>query len=201
VPFLTGVDAALSLRKNVTITDHRLPGGIAGGKIIGYSLSGDGTSGALKCEVTMACSVGKGGTVAAVTGTPTYCEEGYFEPGEVQRYEGQYVLPDAGDVAYESIVGNTPFAADDGFDFERLNPSLVIRSITKTNKYWEQEALFPKGAERPEDVFEILNNAPCGFEIRLKPLGSGPFSWDFNIATTELKIPKTIDLEADTVSS
>ncbi|WP_027521765.1 hypothetical protein [Bradyrhizobium sp. Ec3.3] len=198
VSFRDAVDAHLSMRKSGVLHDSRLPGGLAGGKIVAYQLTGNGDSGEFKGAVTLACSVGKGGAIEAVAGTPTYVEEGVLEPG-IQRYEGQYVLPFAGDVAYSPILGIPP--DDDGFDFEKLTASFIVKHVTKTHTFTEQEAIIPVSADKPEEVFTILNQYPCTFQIDLKPISSGPFARNLGILTTDLKIAKTIDLEADMVSS
>jgi hypothetical protein len=153
------------LRKDgVRVTDEIKS--VAGGKIKEYQISGDGSSGEFKCAVTLACSVGKGGTVSAVGGTPTYVDEGYVDKGW-QRYDGEYVLPDTGDVAYQSILGVQP--SDDGFNFETLSPGDIVKKVVKTNLWPEQQAVFPPfGAETPEAVFNILNTKKCGFQIDLK---------------------------------
>ncbi|MCK1668618.1 hypothetical protein [Bradyrhizobium sp. 153] len=199
VPFADAVAADLSLRKSAVLHDIRLPGAVAGGKITAYELTGNGDSGEFKGAVTLACSVGRGGTVESAAGSPTYVEEGYVE-APWQRYEGQYVIPGPGDVAYESILGG-PYSDDGGFDFENLTPSSIVKKVTKTNTWDTQEAAIPVSADEPAAVFDKLNEFPCTFQIDLKPITSGPFATTFNVQTTALKIPKTIDLEAEVVSS
>ena len=195
VPFLYGIQAGLSLRKNGIFYDARLPGGVAAGKITSYSLSVDGDSGVQACDVTLACTVGRGGTVSAIPGSPTYAEDGYMENG-YQFRSGQFVMPLAGIVAYETIEGGT-LTNDDGVDFDALTPAKVIRQLTIVNDLAAQEAAMGVKQHEPNDVFAAVNSVPTTFSLELVPVTGGPFQNDFPIATTLLKIPKTIDLEAE----
>ena len=101
IPFATG--AGLSCRKNATITDSRLPGGSASGKVIAYTLraSGDGSR---LCDVTIGCTIGNGATETATAGTPTYVEDGYVDDGYQQR-TGQTYEAIAGEVTYADLSG------------------------------------------------------------------------------------------------
>lgn len=198
VSFHDALEVGLSLRKSGVLHDNRLPGATAGGKITSYQISGNGDSGEFRATVTLACSVGRGGSVTAQGGTPTILEEGCVERS-VQRYEGEYVLPYAGDVAYSPLLGMQPI--DDGYNFETLRPSDVVKNVVKTNDASVQESIIPAAATEPKDVIDILNQFPCTWEFILKPIESGPFDRTLDLLTTDLKIPKTIDLEADMVSS
>ena len=67
----------LSCRMNAQLTDSRIPGGVAQGKIISYSFSADGDSGILTGSVTVGCAIGHGGTVTLATGDPGWVESGW----------------------------------------------------------------------------------------------------------------------------
>ena len=101
VPFATGI--GLSCRMNATITDSRLPGGSAAGKVISYTLraSGDGSR---LCYVTIGCTIGNGATETATSGTPPYVEDGYVDDGYQQR-TGQTYEAIAGEVTYPDLSG------------------------------------------------------------------------------------------------
>jgi len=92
----------LSCRMNATLYDPRLPGGVATGKVISYSLKADGNSGSLLGHVEIGCAVGYGETITAVPGTPEYTTAaGYMQAG-YQRYDG-VVIPIAA-----ATIGYTP---------------------------------------------------------------------------------------------
>ncbi|MBR0876876.1 hypothetical protein JQ608_06630 [Bradyrhizobium liaoningense] len=198
ISFEDAVELGLSLRKSGVLHDVRLPGALAAGKITQYQMSGSGDNGEFKASVTLACSVGRGGVVTAQGGTPTFAEEGVLTR-DVQRYEGEYVLPYASDVAYSPLLGSQP--VDDGFDFENMRANYIVKDVIKTNTATQQEGVIPAAAEAPKDVFDLLNKFPCTWEFKLRPIESGPFDRNMFLLTTDLKIAKTIDLEADVVSS
>ncbi len=112
----------LSCRMNATLYDPRLPGAVATGKVIKYTLSADG-GGALRGTVEIGCSIGYGNSVSDITGTPEYtAASGYCSPG-YQLYDGGVIaLPDS-DIAYSPPVF-APF--DDGITF----PIGDVRSIS-----------------------------------------------------------------------
>jgi len=194
-PFTFGVAANLSCRKNARLNDPRLPGGEAAGKIVSYHLGVDGETGASVCDIRIGCTIGNGGTVTEDAGTPTYVEEGYVEVG-YQRYDGMFIMPIAGQIAYESIEGLTP-ANDDGTNFiAGLNPGAVVIDITKTGTVEEQRAALGLDSRDPNEAFERINTVQTSFRVELKPLNTGPYDNEFTFNTSLLKVPKTIDLEA-----
>lgn len=108
--FVTG----MSCRHNATLYDPRLPGGVATGKVISYSMKAGG-DGRMIGHVEVGCAVGFGGHVATSTGTPDYCETGYVDVG-YQAYDGVVTAidPDANDISYTPPIFE-PF--DDGLNF------------------------------------------------------------------------------------
>ena len=110
VPWEIGIGA--SLRMNARVTDRRLPGGEASGKIIGYELSAAGT-GEFYAELTIGCSVGRGGGVLAAPGAPTWVNDGYVYGGyQIAAGAGVTVL--TGDIVYQTLDDFT--VDDDGVD-------------------------------------------------------------------------------------
>lgn len=103
----------VNLRKNAQIFDPRLPGGTAIGKIIEYSLSGDGDSGEFVGKAVIACAIGYGDAVSGVPGTPVYVDSGYVQAGYQAETGGVTVLP-ATDVGYTPPVDTV---IDDGLRF------------------------------------------------------------------------------------
>lgn len=193
LPGTAAVELELSCRKSCVFTDSRLPGGEAAGKIKSYSITMDGDSGAFLGSVTVGCSVGQGGTVSATDGTPTYCETGYVNTG-YQRYVNQMVMPIAGEVTYESQEGLP--ANDDGIDFLRLSTRDVVLDVQKSGTPAEQRTAMGFTAAEPGIIFERLKTVPTEIKVILRSLGVGPFTTNYNVAVSELKLPKTIDLEA-----
>lgn len=193
IPFVEAVGFGLSCRKSIVLTDYRLPGGQAAGKITDYTLSVDGESGQMSSTITIGCTIGQGATVMEIGGTPTCIEEGYVEPG-YQFYSGQFVMPIAGEVLYESIEGLG--ANDDGVDFSKMTPERVVLSVEKSGSYLEQKDAMGTTADEPNTVFARLNTIPTTFKFTLRPVTGGPFETVWPIAVSQLMIPKTIDLEA-----
>jgi hypothetical protein len=201
------VDMELSCRKSLVLADRRLPGGQAGGKIKSYRINMDGDSGAFVGTISIGCSVGKGGTIEEAPGDPTYVEDGYVADG-YQRRANQFVMPVPGEVSYASQEGLPP--NDDGVDFFRMTPARCLRSFSHSGGAGAQAAVlegfrqihFGAGfntaliAPSTEAVFTALNSAADNYDLQMVPVSGGPFETAYDVATSDLKIPKTIDLEA-----
>lgn len=112
--FYNGVD--LSCRMGAQISDERLPGGVARGKIISYSLSGNGTTGEFVTDIKIGCSVGSDGSVDVSGGLESYAD-GYSE--------GYTVV---------SGIVKTPTGVDDMAytPISHPNPDLSIGAISAT---------------------------------------------------------------------
>jgi hypothetical protein len=106
---------------NATISDPRLPGTTATGKIVSYELKGE--KGKFIGHVEIGCAVGYGGHVSADPGTPEYASSGYMQPG-YQKYDGALIVVSEtdGDINY-TPPGNYPF--DDGLVFP-----LTLRQVS-----------------------------------------------------------------------
>jgi hypothetical protein len=108
--------ASISCRMNAALTDARLPGGGAAGKVIGYKLTRDGDSGKTLAEVTIGCTIGNANAITtSVDGVSTYVD-GVFNQGEVQLWAGSTTSLSAtgDDVGYTPPVQQT---VDDGLSF------------------------------------------------------------------------------------
>jgi hypothetical protein len=93
----------LSCRMNATIEDARIPGNLVMGKIVSYSMTGDGDSGAFLGAVQIDCAVGNGDAVVAGSdGVPTYVDEDYVDKG-YQFYDGEMITSSSGDISFEPI--------------------------------------------------------------------------------------------------
>lgn len=195
MPFAMGI--GLSCRKSATLTDDRLPGGTATGKIISYSLSIDGDTGEAKCAVTIGCTIGTGETVAAVEGTPTYVETGYVDSG-YQVYTGKVIEAVAAEVTYNDYV-DTPLG-DDGINLLNFTAADALVSCTVINGQSVQKAVINQYAgDSVANAITALNDAFTEIKLDLVPLQRGQFENDFDLTVSDLQIPKTIDLEAASV--
>jgi hypothetical protein len=193
--FQTAIDLDVTLRKDLVADDSRFPDGIVGGKIIHYRLSLDGNEGTMLAEIKIGGTVGRNGAIAAVPGVGVYASAGYMAHG-YQREVGAHVVPFASDVAYVPINGLG--ANDDGVDLLTLNSDNVIKSLVKENGADAQKAALDAihSFENPSDAFTALNEVPTRFTLTMLPVTGGPFQTSFVVLTTDLKIPRTVNLEA-----
>lgn len=193
VPFRDGRD--VTLRKNARVSDPRIPGGEATGKVVGYEMNGVARSHSV--AITIGCTVGKGNTVTTVPGDPTYVEDGYVEDGYQVR-AGQTVMPIAGEVTFEDFSAVQP--VDDGVDFFDLQPFAMVESMVVYNPVPTQQSVV--NAFRPDinAAVDALNQVYTRIDGDLKKLTLGrddpPFLTNYPVTVSQLMVPKTIDLEA-----
>lgn len=186
---------AISCRKNVTLHDRRLPGGVAGvtGKVKAYELKMAGNE--LSARITIACTVGNGNTLGAASpGTGTYAESGYMQAGYQQVTDGT-VNAATGDIQYENF---SDFVIDDdGVDLLNMTPDNVVDSIVILNAADDQAAAIDAGiALNPPDPKGALDAAATIITLNLKSVQGGAFQTSFAPVVGALMVPKTIDLEA-----
>lgn len=199
VPFSTALH--LSCRKDATIADGRLPGGEATGKIVDYGLSWDGSVGG-KATLTIACTIGRGNTVSGAAGTPTYVAEGYVEKG-YQVYAGTVNDPLLGQVTYDELT--TP-PNDDGLDPATLDEDTAINLMLVTNGVTAQRQVLDQIFPDPSSAIEALNGVYTQACVNMRPVAgdteqAGPFTTIYELNVSNLMIPKTIDLEAASVTA
>lgn len=186
-----------SLRDAALLTDHRLPGGEAIGKIKNVKMALDGDSGAASGEITIASCVGKGGSHTASAGTPSIWDEGYIDPG-YQEYTDAVVLTDTADIAYTI----PPFAVfDDKLDFVKgLNATNAIKLLTVSNTEDTQRGIINAAGDGPNTdqakISEVLKNNPTQITVQMVPMEGGPFKQEVVISVSDLVIPQQINLEA-----
>jgi hypothetical protein len=190
VPFEAGL--AITLRKSASIQDPRLPNGVAAGKIKGYRLACDGDSGKLTAGLTIGCVIGRDGEIEVVDGDPSYVEEGYVEEG-YQEYDGAVVVPFAGDLGF--TLGTYP-VTDDGANLYGVSPfshliSLNVSGGVDQHKAQVEDEFF----ETPTLAMDTINGVLTTVRVVLKPVAGGPYFTPVAPTVTELKVPKTIDLE------
>lgn len=193
VPFDLGIQ--VSLRKSATLFDPRLPGGVVGGKIKQYTLALNGDDGAIKSSVTIGCSVGRGGHIDLIAGTPSYVAEGYVNAG-YQYYTGSNVLPTGGDVGYQGGFDYVP--DNDGVSLFSVQAGRYVTLMDVSGGTTAQAAAVDP-SNPPNDTgaaaLDVINGFATNIKIQLKPVTGGPFTTDVELTLSPLKVPKTIDLE------
>lgn len=119
---------ALTCRQSVQLTDYRLPGGIATGKVRAYRLVLDGEG--QRAEVTMACCIGRGNTTATSPGIGDYAASGYMQAGYQRMNNAQLSIVD-GELTYETF---DDFAVnDDGVDLFNMNADTCLLNYSTVN--------------------------------------------------------------------
>ena len=171
------------------LTDDRLPGGSAGGKVTGYLLEADG-DGRLRAEVRIGCSIGTGATVEGSAGTPTWVEDGYVDG--YQAREGASLMPIAGEVTYADVSG-TP-VVDDGIDFLNLRPADLLLRFDVTNGEAVQRGVLAATYPDIAAAVAAINAAHTEVCIELRPLIGGSFETTYDVTLSPLMVPRTITL-------
>jgi hypothetical protein len=196
----------VTLRKNAFVSEPRI--GEAIGKIIGYSVALDGSDGQIKCEVKIGCAIGRGGTVAAVEGNPTYCTIDYTGP-DYQVFTNRVVL-----FPLDLSVGYTPPVAapnDDGIDFLSALTAQNVIEVGLTVEHGpapDENVPTPEGNSTSDDEYEnmaalqvaymsayLLPQFETRAKFKLKSM-TRAFETNYEIQMTDLKIPTGYDLEA-----
>lgn len=196
IPFECDYDKGVlevTTRKSATLSDPRLPGGTAQGKIVAWREAGNGDDGLFTFGVNIAPCIGNGNAVAAAAGTPVYAAAGvYFADGVYQARTGQTILV-AGDVTLADYSTGAP--NDDGVDLLSLGPANAVKSVIVTNGVTEQRDLLAGTTFHDlTQASEALQNAKTSVCVDLLPLTGGPFLTEFAPAASGPMVPKGIDL-------
>lgn len=192
VPFATAVN--VTLRKNLLVTDHRLPTGTgdAAGKIVSYSIQASGT-GENYGDVKIGCAIGRGGTVVAIDGTPTYVETGYVDDAYQELVNAQLTAPTE-DIVYDTLTDHetTSGSGDDGaVDLLTLDETTAVLSLELTGGLGDQVTVVTQ-APQPIDALKFYPSRLC---LQLVDV-TGTFETTYTPTVEPLPIPKLIDLEA-----
>jgi hypothetical protein len=132
----------ISCRYNVALEDPRLPDGGVVGKITHYVLSY--STDRVQAEVTIACTVGRGGSVSPAAGTSSYFAPGYTSSA-YGTFLGKTVSLIPGDIVYDDFDSFT--ITDDGIDLfnlvatQALSPTLAVTLSTTANVTLHSTAL------------------------------------------------------------
>ena len=146
-------------------------------------------------------------------GEPTYAAEGYMARG-YQAYANVEIALPASDVSYAPPI-DAP--NDDGLTFPLSKRQAAVREQVHGSADAQGgaiEASFPIDIEvnnaQPQNVneqnriaalqsqttTEILKGNAVWYDLELKPVAGMSFETAYDIAVSELKVPKMIDLEA-----
>lgn len=207
IPFAKAALAGLSCRWNAALSDPRIPGGIATGKVVEYKLLAS-ASGGMRAVVGIGCTVGRGGSpVEAVEGVGVYADTGYMEPG-YQATTGGTVATVGGELTYQSF--DQFEISDDGINFfdmtadamiKRLNviagPDEQLTAILAVENVVENPTPVITAEARPQpDPTGALKNAYTRVQLEMVPVDGSGFETQYVIDVSLAQFPKTIDLEA-----
>ena len=201
----------LSCRKNALITDPRIPGGEAIGKVISYKLTGNGDTGEFLGHVEIGCCVGLGDAVTTSGGVPTYVDEGYVDPGYQVYTSSISAIPIAGDVGYSVPIDRV---VDDGLTFP-LTKSQAVNGeslVTMTDpgiltQLQAQQTLTQnasgytsidqiQSAYAKQTLQNSLKAIRTWYTISLKNVQNGPFDAEYDTQVGPMVLPKQIDLSS-----
>jgi hypothetical protein len=218
VPWAAAI--SLSCRKNATITDARIPGGSATGKVTAYRLKAE--DGKMKGNVTIGCAVGKDTSVSGDLGVNVYIDD-YID--DFYDTSGTFALLPTSDIAYAPPAAGL---VDDGLTFPLSAEQVVISEGLVGATLTEQEAAldvafsYARQSATDQQVqngtvqssinadvaamlasqFSVANELrqnPRWYQLQLKPVDAGPYAAAYSIDTTVLSLPKMIDLAAASV--
>jgi hypothetical protein len=182
----------ISLRKSASLSDPRLPGGVAQGKIVYWRATGNGDSGEFTLAVTISCCVGTGGSASAALGSQTWVEDGWVEDGWQTRENASILV--AGDVTFTDYGHITP--NDDGLDLLALTANTAIEFAIVTNGPTAQANAIGQFYPDVSSAGNALAAASTTVCLDFIPLTGGPFETEFPITVSDLVIPNGIDLAA-----
>ncbi len=200
---------AFSCRKMARLFDHRFPGGMVTGKIIGYSLKADGPTGALRGSVTIGLAIGTDVPVEEITGDPAYVEDGVLEDGIQATTGGVVLIQTTSDVGY-SVPIDAP--VDDGLVFPLTYRDAVVVNetrggttssaidggvtITQPPPNQSPAEQGDSGQSVQTQLTEFIKNTATYHVYEIKPVTNGPFETIYLLDTVPVPIPKQIDLGA-----
>lgn len=198
------VAIGLSCRYSATVLDRRLPGGSATGKVTNYVLTADPQNGEF-AKITIESCIGHAGSVSAVAGAPIWADDGYVDAGYQMETGGTLDFDGLGELTYQSF-GDFGID-DDGVNFFTISPTNAREFATfgLTGTLVEQMAAvtIPLGGTPTTpgagffggDPLGALAKVPTVITLDMVPLTGGPFNTTFNVALSQLKLPKSVDLE------
>lgn len=186
----------INCRRRILLHDPRLRGGgQALGKVISYSLIADDTQ--KIARVTLGCTVGRGIALPAASDDgDTYAEDYADDYTELINLTIDVVT---GQLQYSGF-DETIVIDDDGVDFFNMTPdNILAEPITIANGLDDQRALIEAAVDEgitDPDPIGVWRDNPTKPHIKLVPVTGGAFLSEYVVTTSNLVIPKMIDLEA-----
>ncbi len=186
VPWETAIE--LTLKKNLLVVDHRIPGGSAAGKVTSYAIQASGT-GENWGDFTIGCAVGRGGSVTAAVGTGSVFVDGLVEDLIQELIDSQITAPTE-DIVYQPLYEFT--IDDDGVDLTTLDETTAVESLELTGGLKTQVQVVLE-APQPIDALPFYKSR---MTLQVVPVAGMSFETVFTPTIEPLPIPKLIDLEA-----
>jgi hypothetical protein len=195
--FRTAFDAGLdvTLRKEINPLTHRLiPGGVASGKVIALRMAY--TSDEPYAEIAIGCCIGRGGTLVADAGEPTYVDDDYVEDDyQARAGELREVLPNLLYNSYDEAA-----IVDDGYSF--LSPVTAEQALIEvevTNGPAAQiialNNIISVGSQ--DEIMSELNDISTRICLELRPVNGGPFENTIELNVEPMLLPRSLDLEEE----
>lgn len=184
----------ITLRKNMLLSDARLPTGVAGGKIKSYEFSLDGASGEMVCSVVVGATVGNATAIEISNdGEDDYTEGDYAE--DDYTFRNGLIHQITSDLGYGDFSNIS--IADDGIDFSQLTPSDLVIAVDVTFPFDVQKSIIDLLDGRYfkwTGIAQEMNAIYTEVELRMKEVDGLQFATDLSVTPTTLIVPKTIDL-------
>jgi hypothetical protein len=201
----------LSCRKNAVLSDGRIPGETAIGKVVRYSLEGNGNTGAFFGSVDMACAIGLGNAITTSPGTADYVDPDYVD--DYQTFTGQVVALPSNDIGFSppfiTMGGGGGFFPGNAQDLleraeikgspadqrKAIEDSLDKRIDITIGGQARGVAHYEYYNEHAQRMAEAAAEAQVWVELELRDLTSNDaIDTGWSVTTTRLVIPKQIDL-------
>jgi hypothetical protein len=209
-----GVAAGLSCRMNGLIADERIPGGEALGKIVSYSMRGDGNSGEFIGSVTLSCAVGLGGAIELADGEGDYVDADYVD--DYQTFTGQVVALPSGDIGYgppvlvdggggvafplsrDQVVIRAEIMNADADPVAIVNDSVTTKVDVTVGPQERGTAHSEFYDENARKIIQAIASRQTWYELELLDLKAAGIEAHWAILATPLVIPMQIDLMEST---
>lgn len=180
---------------SVTLTDERIPGGTATGKVKSYRLVLDGQTGEAVGSAVLGVSVGNGIDYTAGSIAGYYCNTSYVGL-DYQAGSGETYNPDIPAIIYEDYSGQLP---DDPPIINRLANRNIVQSLSIDNGPDVQQQLLQDN-QHPvrDDAADVVSQNPTVINLELRSLE--PFDDVEHTITVAIAhpwaAPKGVDLAA-----
>jgi hypothetical protein len=216
IPFERAIN--LNCRKSARLIWKNMPGGQIEGKITSYQIVHNVQTGQRSGTVTIGATPGHGGTTSEVSNTPNdYIEPDYIETAHFVS-ASDVVASDSSlaDFGYsipvaETSTGQFPLSLDDVLRSVTVQGSLAAQKSKVANilgSFYHLPMFGPPPAGFPQQQLDPVREATAAVQMALEGLqtqiiielspigGDAGFESQYDITTTPLRLPKTVDFEA-----